>query len=108
MAYLGWSLITPDGSLLVNIEGWSDERRGRPSSHPEGLYQSNGSDWADLRYVQDLPESSQPDLLTTGFTLGDYAPTDSGVLRLWIYEPAGNRLFESGPGIHTWAEVPAR
>jgi hypothetical protein len=108
MAFLGWTLITPEGSLLVHIEGWSDEQRGRPSARPIGLYQSNGDDWADMRYVQDVPESSQPEFFGTGFSLGDYAPTPSGVLRLWIYDNAGSRLLESGPGIHTWAEVPAR
>ncbi len=107
MASLGWSLVNPDGSLLVSIESWSDTRHNRPSSHPVGLYQSNGSNWADLRYVQDVPESSQPDRLS-GFALGDYAPTPSGVLRLWIYDSSHGRLYESGPGIHTWAEVPAR
>jgi hypothetical protein len=108
MAYLGWSLITPDGSLLVHIDAWSDGRIGRPSQHPIGLYLSDGENWADLRYVQDLPASSHPRFLTSGFTLGDYAATSSGELRLWIHDYGGNRLFESGPGIHTWAEVPAR
>lgn len=110
VAYVGWSLVKPDGSLLVNIEAWSDIRRGHPSSHPVGLYQSNGEDWADMRSVQDLPSSSYPSdrSIISDLALADYAPTPSGVLRLWIYDSWHARLFESGPGIDTWAEVPAR
>ncbi len=107
MAYLGWSLVAPDGSLLVNIEAWSDARHNRPSAQPAGIYESNGGDWSDLRFVQP-PDGSQPEGSVSDLALGDYASTDSGVLRLWIYDSTGGRLFESGPGIHTWAEVPAR
>lgn len=108
MGYLGWLLVKPDGSLLVNIEAWSDARHGKPSARPAGLYASAGDDWSSLRFVDSPPDGSDPEAAVSGLALGDYSVTDSGDLRLWLYGYSNNSLLESGPGIHTWAEVPAR
>ncbi|MBA2715879.1 MAG: exo-alpha-sialidase [Propionibacteriales bacterium] len=108
MGYLGWLLVKPDGSLLVNIEAWSDARHGKPSARPAGLYASAGDDWSSLRFVDSPPDGSDPEAAVSGLALGDYSVTDSGDLRLWLYGYSSNSLLESGPGFDTWTEVPAR
>lgn len=107
MAYEAWPLVQPDGSLLVLLNNWSDDRRGNPGSHPHGFYQSDGSNWSDLRFVQDLPGQPDPNYSASGYNDGDYAVEGSGNIRLWIYDYRGN-IYESGPGIDTWEEIPAR
>jgi hypothetical protein len=108
MGYLGWLLVKPDGSLLVNIEAWSDARHGEPSAQPAGLYASARDDWSSLRFVDSPPDGSDPEAAVSGLALGDYSVTDSGDLRLWLYGYSSNSLLESGPGFDTWTEVPAR
>jgi len=97
---LAWALIDQDGSLLVDYEAGAG--RGQRRRQPVGLYESHGADWTQLQYVQDLPAPGG------GIVLADYSPTAQGYLRIWAYRPSSGRLYESGPGIDTWAEVPSR
>lgn len=104
MAHLGWSLVTPDGDLLVNINGWLGQRGGTSGEHFVGLYTTRGADWSQLLALSSLPPSSYPER----FTLGDYTIADTGRLQLWVHDN-GPRLYQS-PGLDEtgWAEVPAR
>lgn len=108
--YVGWSLVAPDGSLLVNIEAWSMNRRGHPGPHPVGLYESNGANWSDLHYVPGLPSwtGSGPHQLFSDAPLAGYAVTPSGELRVWIEDSSHGRLYESVGGTGTWQQVPTR
>ncbi len=109
LAYLSWALVSPDGSLLVNIEAWSDSKRGHPSSHPVGLYESNGGNWGDLRFIHDMPSSAGSGrAVVSDLALGAYTAAPDGTLRLWMYDSSHGRLYESDLGIGTWAQVPAR
>ncbi len=47
-AYAGVSAVLPDGRLLVEVVGWSDDRPGAGGSRPRGPYVSDGSDWSRL------------------------------------------------------------
>src|SRR5262245_37379406 len=81
MAYVSWSLVRPDGTLLALLDAWSDDRNGHPGSHPHGLYESNGSDWSDLHYVPFLPGA--PASLANGFSVLDDA-IEGTTVRLWV------------------------
>lgn len=106
-ASMMWSLLAPDGSLLVNIDGWPGQQDGASSDHFVGLYTTRGADWSELLPLSSLPSSSHPER-PSGFRLGDYTVTGSGRLQLWVHDN-GQRLYQS-PGLHEagWAEVPAR
>ena len=53
-AYLGDAAVLPDGRLLLDVEGWSDDR-------PGGLYASDGSNWVSFaRVVTGAPFDGKP------------------------------------------------
>ncbi len=106
MAYVSWSLVQPNGSLLVSLDAWSDDRAGKPGSHPRGFYRSNGGNWSDLTFVDDSAEPD-PEFLNSGYSVDDYTVDGSGEVRLWVSDYRG-RTYESGPGIDSWTEIPAR
>ena len=54
-AYAGPGVVLPDGRLLVDLVGWSDDRAGRPA-HPRGPYVSDGDDWTTFTRV--LPDAA--------------------------------------------------
>ncbi len=53
-AYVGTGVVLPDGRLLVDVVGWSDDRAGRPG-RPKGPYVSAGDDWSSFTRV--LPDA---------------------------------------------------
>lgn len=105
MAYIGTGYVRPDGSLLVNIIAWSDQRVNVPSRHPVGLYESDGLDWADLRPVQPgFPDSAEPGelLLPAAGLVGD-----AGQPALYA-RGALTLAYVSTDGGQSWSETPAR
>lgn len=48
-AYTGGGVVLPDGRLLVLLDHWSGDRRGRPSATWHGLWASEGDDWTSYR-----------------------------------------------------------
>ncbi|HSV40196.1 MAG TPA: sialidase family protein [Nocardioidaceae bacterium] len=67
MAYGQNAGVLPDGRLLLNIEGWSDDEPGGEHARPIGLHVSNGNDWTDLRPVDGAAPyaEAQPDVVAT-------------------------------------------
>ncbi len=47
-AYVGPQVVLPDGRLLVNVNVWSDATFKKPGARPNGVYTSDGADWATL------------------------------------------------------------
>ncbi len=107
--YPDWLLVQPDGSLVAGIASWSVDRVSRPGEQPWGLYASDGADWSALRLVQDFPQPADAEVLGGSVPLAGFQP-GYGDRRttLWIYDAWGSRAYESGPGIDTWRETPAR
>jgi hypothetical protein len=60
MAFVASSVVLPDGRLLVDVDGWGDDRAGKPA-HPKGPYVSDGDDWTSFTRV--LPDAAgSPDV----------------------------------------------
>jgi hypothetical protein len=111
MAYVSFALVLPDGSLLVNLDAWSDDRNAEPGTNHHGLYRSAGSDWADLAPVESrYPEGSDLDLLRSSPpTIMDWTVGDDGEAVLWGWAPGINTpMMMSTDSGQTWVESAAR
>lgn len=111
LAYVDAQLVRPDGSLLVNLLAWSDGTLDRPSANSLGLYESDGSDWTDITYVDpgfvagDGAESAPdwtPYLLDVVVHDGrqELYATDAGA--------ASAQAYVSTDGGHTWVSIRSR
>jgi hypothetical protein len=111
MAYVSFGLVLPDGSLLVNLDAWSDDDPGEPGRHHPGLYRSNGTDWGDLIPVESTyPEGTDLELLrATPPEIVDWHVGDSGEVVLWGWAPGINTpMMMSTDSGRTWTESAAR
>jgi hypothetical protein len=95
---LGWAVVRPDGSLLVDV---SSSTRG---ARRTGLYASNGGDWTTLAEVStDLP----PDAVRHGEL--QQAPVDgSGAQALYVSTQSAQAPRVSTDGGRRWTPVTAR
>lgn len=107
-AFVNGVVVLADGRLLVSLNNWSGDKRGRPSKVHHGLWISDGDDWG---------------------TFAPYEPTFSPTLEATIQEwpayqslaatrsPSGPAIWTSSPeGLlyvstddgYTFTEIPAR
>ena len=102
-AYFSWAVVRPDGSLIIQFEGWSDDRRRKPSKRPRGPYLSAGNDWSRLTPVSPgLPERH-----TSPVPARPPSVTNDGD-DVSLYISQGARAYSSTDGGETWQETPAR
>lgn len=94
--------VLPDGRLLAQLPGWSDDRPTKPADRSHEFYV--GSDWSDLEPVE----------MGAPFT-ADQAPRGPEVLAVHadsegvtIYAESGDDLFRTTDNGVTWDEVRAR
>jgi len=106
--YPDWLVVQPGGSLLTGIGNWSNDRVDQRGEHIAGVYESEGANWSVLRLAQDLPESPNPELLSSGLSLAGFAPGIGERGTVWIHEALGRLAFQSGPGIDTWRDISTR
>ncbi|MGH3507625.1 MAG: hypothetical protein ACRDO2_10525 [Nocardioidaceae bacterium] len=111
MAYVSFSLVLPDGRLLVSIDAWSDDSPGEPGQQPHGLYVSDGDDWADLAHVEPTyPEGTDEALLASSppFVM-DWTAGPDGEVTLWAWASGINTpMLVSADTGRTWSESAAR
>lgn len=113
-AYTDWQVVRPDGSVLVSIQGWSDDRAGQPSARPRGPYESDGTDWAELSPVElDLPDSVHVESGESWQPLLQDVTSDGGEGQtLYVSEPAADgrlsQVYVSTDGGRSWTTTAAR
>lgn len=104
MAAVDWTAALPDGTLLADVIGWSDQRAGRPSRHPTGLFASLGRDWSRLLPVHPRFPDGEPITLTGLVTTS----TENGTLVLWVQARQPGTLLTSSDGGRSWVEARSR
>jgi hypothetical protein len=111
MPYVSFGAVLPDGSLLVNLDAWSDDRVGEPGRRHHGLYRSNGDDWVDLVPVESsYPEGTDVEVLRTHPpSIVDWSVAHDGEAVLWGWAPGINTpMMVSTDSGQTWSESAAR
>jgi hypothetical protein len=104
-AYLGWAHVRDDGSLVSYMSSWSDARAHRPTAHPSGPYESEGTDWSRLRLVEPgLVGADTGDLLASQVQLLGVLPGDGS--RIYVHD--AGEAYVSADGGTTWEPVAAR
>lgn len=108
-AYMEWAVVRPDGSLLVNLQNWSDDEAGNPSDRPHGLYESQGDAWADLAPVDTTVPGIKDPHAGWGWTASLLTTTVDAAGRQTLYvRDVEQRVFASTDGGRTWHAVAAR
>lgn len=109
-AYTSGQVVLPDGRLLVLLNAWSADGRGRANAVWHGLWISDGDDWSSYRpwrpeFSPKLPAGIAPwgPLQSIGAAV-DPKQTVDGVV--WV--TTLNRLYVSTDGARTFHEIPAR
>ncbi|WP_151083166.1 hypothetical protein [Nocardioides cynanchi] len=103
--YIDTSVALPDGRLLMDVGGWSDQRGSRPSVNPLGLW--GGPDWA---HPQPLPQGApfagrgvgRPEPLVVDTVL------TPGSVTIYAQTPARTGVVSSADGGETWRPVRSR
>ncbi len=98
-----WHVIRPDGSLLVWVDGWSDQDAGDQPPRPLGLYQSDGHSWSTLLPV---PSTLDAAAATQQVVLLEDQHVSDGLHRLYVR--IGSQLHVSTDGGTAWEPVPLR
>ena len=110
-AYVGSSAVLPDGRLLVDIDGWSDQRTGSPGKFPNGLWVSIGGDGSHLEPVDTGAPFESGDGERPPFEVRAVVVTADGV-SLYAAETTGDGrvrgTYESPDGGETWTAVAVR
>jgi hypothetical protein len=104
MAYGDPLAVLPDGHPLVVVDGWSDQRPGRPGAHPTGLYEVADSGLAPVAMGPPFagldPRAYAPDVL--------HASVTRDRVTLFAATPAYDGIVASrDAGVH-WRPVRAR
>jgi hypothetical protein len=97
--------VLPDGRLLLDIEGWSDQRGSRPSVNPSGFW--GGTDWAHLQPVPLAWPFAGQDSHRFVPTILDVATTTSSVT-LYAQTPDQSGVVSSSDGGNSWRPERAR
>jgi hypothetical protein len=103
-AYISGTVVLPDGRLLVCVEAWSDERRGRPSTHPYGLYVSNGTDWSSFSPVS---QPTPTDVETGAFVSIVGSEFSGGTARVYL-KVGSDRIYATVDAGASWEQVSVR
>jgi photosystem II stability/assembly factor-like uncharacterized protein len=109
--YVSFGAVLPDGSLLVNLNAWSDDRVGEPGQQHHGLYRSNGDDWVDLLPVESsYPKGTDTEVLRAHPpNIVDWSVAHDGEAVLWGWAPGINTpMMVSTDSGQTWSESAAR
>jgi hypothetical protein len=104
-AYVDESVVLPDGRLLMNIDGWSDQWRNRPSVNVPGFWA--GLDWTHLRPVPPAGPFAGQDVRRFVPTVLDIAVTGRSVI-LYALVPEQSGVVSSTDGGATWQPEAAR
>lgn len=106
-AYSSGEVVLTDGRVLALLDQWSDDRKGRPSDRPHGLYVSAGDDWS--HYVP-FPATFLPAL--TPAPRGwppvqslQASAEDGGVIWMRSYD---GLVYASTDGARTFREIRVR
>ena len=109
-AYTGGQVVLPDGRLLVLLDAWSGDRRGRVNPVWHGLWTSAGDDWSSYRpwkptFSPALPAADRPfgSLQALGASL-DPDQTRDGI----VWMSTRNRVYVSTDQARSFLEIPAR
>jgi len=104
MAYGVPLAVLPDGRLLVLVDGWSDQRPGRPGARGNGLYEVVDGGLVPVRtgppYAGLDRRAYGPDVLATVVTRDG--------LSLWAATPTHDGVVVSDDGGEHWRPVRAR
>lgn len=103
--------VLPDGRLVVEVEGWSDDRKGRPGKNPNGLYVSDRKDWSRLSPVPGGEAPAVPNgVLPRGRNVSSAAAFGGTGASLVLTAVLGNEGEGelSTDGGRTWERVAAR
>ncbi len=104
-AYLDQSVVLPGGRLLMNVDGWSDQRGSRPSVNVPGLW--IGADGAHVRPVPLAGPFAEQDVHRFVPTIIDAAVTRHSVT-LYALTPDQKGVVSSTDGGTTWRPEAAR
>jgi hypothetical protein len=99
------SVVLPGDRLLMNIDGWSDQVRNRPSVKVPGLWA--GTDWSHLQPVPPSGPFAGQDVRRFVPTLLDIAVTRRTVT-LYALTPDQKGVAASTDGGATWKTAAAR
>lgn len=102
--YVDESVVLPDGRLLMNVDGWSDQYRSRPSVNLRGLWA--GSDWSRLRPVPPAGPFAGQDVHGYVPSILDIAVTSRSVA-LYALTPDQRGVVASTDGGEHWRRVRA-
>jgi hypothetical protein len=105
-AYVDSATVESDGSLVVNVVGWSDARIHHPSAHPSGLYRSDGADWSVLAPTSQPMPPGVGDNALFGGALSDVVAAADGSTSLYLQ--VGQRIYATDDAGDSWTEVSAR
>jgi hypothetical protein len=103
--YIDDSVVLPDDRLLLNVDGWSDQRGSHPSVNPTGLWA--GTDWTHLRPVPPTWPFAGQDVHGFVPTILDIAATRR-TITLYALAPGDSGAVSSTDGGGHWSRVRAR
>lgn len=109
-AYTSGQVVLPDGRLLVLLDAWSSDHRGRPNPVWHGLWVSDGDDWSSYRpwrptFTPKLPRGVRPwPSGLEALQATDDPRTGGGII--WV--TTLDRVYVSTDAARTFREVAAR
>ena len=103
--YIDDGAVLPDGRLVLDVGGWSDQLGSHPSVNPPGFWA--GSDWAHLRPVPPRgPFAGQEARLSEPRVIDTVATPRT--MTLYALTPDQTGVVSTSDGGATWRPEPAR